>query len=1136
MSDCFHTNLGGLASFNHNYKSMKSFLTESKKPLVFKALLIMKMTAVLIFFFALCASAEGLSQKKISLNLKKTEISAVLSTIEKQTSYRFLYNNNIKGITQKVNLNVADADIKTVLDELFAGSGLSYQFMENNLIVIREGETTFQATSTQAVITGKVTSDSGAPLAGVSVVIKGSTKGTSTDDQGAFTINANKGDVLSISYIGYENKEVTIGDQSEINIVLTQVNQQLTDIVVVGYGRQKKTDVTGAVATVGAKDIAYQASANPAQALQGKVAGVQVTTLGTPGSQPTIRVRGVGSASSNVDPLYVVDGVLTNDITFLGNNDIESINILKDASASAIYGIRAANGVIIITTKRGKNGQPRVSYAGYVGFQKPVKVVKLATGSEYIQLLNEKDAIAASRNNTSFVPRDPASYPYSTNWYDEILRNNALIQSHEVNFSGGTEKTQYSLGAGYFKQEGIAKTNDFQRINVRTNIDSKVASFLKVGVNANISGFTSNNLPDNMFMAAYTAPPALPVKNASGAYSDMTTFGSFGNPAAKLNYNQDQTRGIRMVGGVYAEVYLMKGLTFKSAYGIDGTYSQNRIYIPWYNVSSVQKDTTQKLTKKVEDPFSYYWDNTLTYDFSVANDHRFTVLLGTNVQQSRAHSLTASRIGVPDYGAGSWYLNLGAATGQASDESVSLYRAASVFGRINYSFQNRYLLTATLRRDAASIFPLNNRVDYFPSVGLGWIVSQEKFMHDQHVFNFLKVRGSWGKMGNSNIPTAVVTSVSTGGAYSQPGQTGAGVDQVGPTNLLWETANEIDVAIEGATLNNRLTFEVDYYNKKTNNSIFNVTVLSPVGASNTKYLDNNASIRNQGIEVSLGWKDKIGGFTYGVSGNFSYNKNKVEALKPGTIGIYSGAVNFITTTYTTVGRSIGEFYGRQVIGIFQNQNEINNYKNAAGVVIQPTAKPGDFKFADINGDGTISDADRTFLGSAIPTYNFGFNLYGEYKGFDLTIDLYGQGGNKIYNARRFRQLGNENYDQAFYDKRWHGEGTSYDYPSADIATNANKLANSWYVESGSFVRVRNIQIGYTFSQKAVSKMKLAGLRIYANATNPFNFFKYSGFNPEVTIIDNKKAANERFDATSQGIDNNVYPMFATFNFGVNLNL
>ncbi|WP_164974305.1 TonB-dependent receptor [Filimonas effusa] len=1116
---------------------MKSFLTESERPLVFKALLIMKMTTALILFFTMYASAEGFSQKKISLNLKRTEIATVLSTIEQQTDYRFLYNNNIRGITQKVNLNVADADIKTVLDELFSSSRLSYHFMENNLIVIREGELSLQAAAPMAVIRGKVMSDSGTPLADVSVMIKGSGKGTATNSEGEFSINANKGDVLLISYIGYETKEVTVGDQSSLSIVLTQTNQQLADVVVVGYGRQRKSDVTGSVTTVTAKDISYQASANPAQALQGKVAGLQVTTLGTPGSQPTIRVRGVGSASSNVDPLYVVDGVLTNDITFLGNNDIESISVLKDASASAIYGIRAGNGVIIITTKRGKNGQPRVSYAGYGGIQKPVKMVKLATGSEYIQLLNEKDAIDAARSGgTPPVPRNPANYPSSTNWYDEILRSNALIQSHEVNFSGGTEKTQYALGSGYFKQEGLAKTNDYQRINVRTNVDSKVTNFLKVGINANISGFTSNNLPDNMFMSAYTAPSALPVKNSDGTYSDMTQFGAFANPVAKLEYNRDQTRGIRMVGGVYAELYLAKGLTFKSAYGIDGTYSQNRIYVPRYVISSVQRDTTQKLTKKVEDPFSYYWDNTLTYDFAIANDHRFTVLLGTNIQQERGHSLTASRLGVPDLGSKSWYLNLGDPTTQTSDESVTLYRAASVFGRLNYSFKNRYLLTATLRRDAASIFPLNNRVDYFPSVGLGWVVSQEEFMADQNIFNFLKVRGSWGRMGNSKIPATVVTAVSTGGAYSQPGQVGAGVDQVGPTNLLWETADEIDIAIEGAALKSRLTFEIDYYNKKTNNSIFNVTVLSPVGASNTRYLDNNAGIRNQGVELNLGWKDKAGEFNYSINGNFSYNKNRVESLRPGTIGIYSGAVNFITTTYTTVGHPIGEFYGRQVIGIFQNQSEINGYKTATGTTIQPDAQPGDFKFADVNGDGKITDADRTFLGSAIPTYNFGFSLYGAYKGFDLTIDLYGQGGNKVYNARRFRQLGNENYDQIFYEKRWHGEGTSYDYPSADLATNANKLSNSWYVESGNFVKVRNLQIGYTFSEKVTSRMKLAGLRIYANATNPFNFFKYTGFNPEVTIIDNKKAANERFDATSQGIDYNVYPMFATFNFGVNVNL
>jgi TonB-linked SusC/RagA family outer membrane protein len=991
----------------------------------------------------------------------------------------------------------------------------------------------------QTTVKGSVMSEAGSALPNVSVQVKGTTTGTATDSSGNFSIvvpDANA--VLVFSSVGYTEKEEALNGRSELAVVLTASSQSLEQVVVIGYGRQRKSDLTGSVAVLTSSDLSYQATANAAQSLQGKVAGVQVTNQGAPGTSPTIRIRGLGSVRSNVDPLYVVDGVLTNDISFLSNNDIESMSILKDASASAIYGIRAANGVVVITTKRGKSGKANIYYSGYAGVQKVTNRVQLANGSEYIELLNEKDKIAAARaNNSNPTLRNPGDYPNSTNWYDEILRNNAMIQNHELGFSGGTENVQYALGGGYFRQEGIAKGNQYERINVRGAVDAKVTSFLKVGGNLTVSGTESDNLPNGLFSSAYVGPSSVPVRGEDGSFSDLTEFGSFGNPAASLFYNRNRTKGLRLVGGVYAEVYLMKGLTFKSAYGIDRTNSDNRIYIPRYNVSSVQRDTTQKLTKKVEDPSSYYWDNTLTYDFTINKDHRFTALIGTNIQQERIHTMTAARLGVPDYGEESWYLNLGDATGQTSDESISLYRARSVFGRLNYSFAQKYLLTATLRRDAASIFPKSNQVDYFPSVGLGWVISQERFMEDQSIFQLLKLRGSWGKMGNSRIPNSVVIGVSTGGNYSQPGQTGSGVDQVGPANLLWETTNETDIALEMALLKSRLTFEVDYYNKLTKNSIFSVTVNSAVGASNTSYLDNNADIKNAGFEFNLRWKDKVGEFNYAIGGNLALNRNEVVGLRPGTVGIYGGYVNFFPTTYTTVGQSIGQFYGRQVVGIFQNKAEIDNYKTSAGQVIQPGAQPGDFKFADINNDGVINDYDRVFLGSSIPKYNFGANLYLEYKGVDLTVDVYGQGGNKIYNAKRYKQLGNENYDKDFYDNRWHGEGTSNTYPSADLSsTDANKVSNSWYVESGNFFKIRNLQLGYNFSQNLTEKIGLRGLRVYFNAVNPFNFFKYNGFTPEITNVDPNAAINQRVDAISQGVDNNVYPMSAIYNFGININL
>lgn len=993
------------------------------------------------------------------------------------------------------------------------------------------------------VVSGKVTSsDDQMPLPGVNVVVQGTSKGTTTDADGNYSLElASDENALVFTYVGYKTYTAQVGSQTTLDIILEADITSLSEVVVVGYGVAKKSDVTGAVVSVKTEDLAKIPTSTAMEGLQGKVAGVQVTTNGTPGSSPTVRVRGLGSVSSRTEPLYVVDGVLVDDISFLGSSDIESMNILKDASASAIYGTRASNGVVIITTRKGKTGQPKITYAGYGGVQSAINKVKMATGPEYIQLLNEKDAISASRTGVSFTPRNPSNYPYSTDWYDQILRSNASIQSHDVNVTGGSDATQYSFGSSYFTQQGLAKGSDYQRLNIRTSVDSKVAKFLKLGVNATLSNTKTNNTAGSLFQSAFIAPPAIPVKTNDTTFASPQAFGDFGNPAATQYYNRDQTKGIRLVGGVYGEVYLAKGLTFKSAYGVDGSYNQTRIYHPYYFVSSAQKDTTRSLTRRLENYFNYYWDNTLTYDFTIAENHHFTVLAGTNAQQQRYYKLEATRQGVKDYGESSWYLNLGNVGGQTNTDDGYKIASLSYFGRLNYAFKDTYLLTATLRRDGTSIFPKNNRYDYFPSVGLGWVLSNESFLQDQNIFDFLKIRGSWGKMGNNRIPAnTAVRSISTGGAYTPVFngnvQTGASITVVVPPNLLWETTRETDVAIEGYLLKNKLNFTIDYYNRKTIGAIFPVTVNGALGASNTDYLDNNADIVNKGIELSLGWKDKIGDFNYAINGVYAHNTNEVVALKAGTVGIYGGYINVTPTTYTTVGHSVGEFYGRKVIGIFQNQSEIDNYKASDGTVIQPNAKPGDFKFLDKNGDGQINDKDRTFLGSAVPKYNFGINLYGEYKGFDITIDLYAQGGNKIYNGKRYRQIGNENYDQDFYDHRWHGEGTSNSYPSADLSADANKQANSWYLESGNFFKIRNIQIGYTFQSSVTSKLGLSRLRIYANAANPLVFFKYNGFSPEIPTASYVVNTSNSSNITSQGVDTNVYPMAATYNFGINIGL
>jgi len=992
-------------------------------------------------------------------------------------------------------------------------------------------------------VTGRVTSsEDELPLPGVNVTVEGTTKGTVTDVDGNYTLTLTpEENNLVFSFVGYKSQTVAAGDQTALDVVLEADVTSLNEVVVIGYGVARKSDVTGAVASVDAEAVARIPSSTAAEALQGRVAGLQVTTNGAPGGSPTVRIRGLGSVSSRVDPLYVVDGVLVDDISFLGTTDIESVNILKDASASAIYGIRAANGVVIITTRRGNKDQPRVTYSGYGGFQVPINRVEMATGQQYIQLLNEKDQIAADRTGGTFTARNPANFPSSTDWYDEILREQAYIQSHDLGFSGGSENTTFAIGASYFDQEGLARKNDFKRLNIRSSVEAKVTKFLKAGVNATLSTTRSNNAPGSLFSGAYIAPPAIPVMAGDTTFASPQAFGDFPNPAATLFYNNDETRGVRLVGSVFGEVYLAKSLTFRSAYGVDGSYSQNRRYIPYYNVSSAQRDTTRSLIRRFDNGFNYYWDNTLTYDQTLNDKHHVTVLLGMNAQEQRFYAMEARRQGVQNLGENTWYLNLGSVEGQTNTDEGFRIASLSFFGRVNYAFDDRYLFTATLRRDGTSIFPENNRYEYFPSVGLGWVISAEPFMQDQNLFQFLKLRASWGKMGNNRIPAnTAVRVISTGGTYTPvfggTPQTGASITIVGPQNLLWETTQEIDVALEAYFLENRLSIETDFYHRRTEGAIFPVTVNGAIGASNAQYLDNNADIVNRGIEVSLNWRDQIRDFGYNFGVVFARNHNEVVDLREGTVGIFGGYINVTPTTYTTLGHSVGEFYGRRVVGIFQSDEDVANYVGESGEPIQPGAQPGDFKFADVNEDGVINDRDRVFLGSAIPKYNIGINLGASYKGFDIALDLYGQGGNKIYNGRRYRQLGNENYDREFFENRWTGEGSTNNFPSADLSADANKQANSFYLESGNFFKIRNIQIGYTLPNTLTGKIGVKSVRVFANATNPIVWFKYSGFTPEIPTAPSSVNNANTTNITSQGVDINVYPMAATYNFGLNINL
>jgi TonB-linked SusC/RagA family outer membrane protein len=991
----------------------------------------------------------------------------------------------------------------------------------------------FSVLAQEIGVTGKVTSGAdGSALPGASVLIKGTTTGVPTDVEGNYYLQVpSKESILVFSMIGMTAQEIPVGSQTVLNVVLQEDARSLNEVVVVGYGTQRKLDVTGSVVQIKGSEIAKQPSMNAVSGLQGKVAGVQINNSGKPGEAPQIRIRGVGTAYGSANPLYVVDGVWFDDISFLNSADIESMNILKDASSQSIYGVRAANGVVLITTKKGKSGKAVIDYNGYVGYQKVTNQIKMANANEYATMVNELSVI-----NGKTAILDPSKYGEGTDWYHQILRN-AMVTNHQISISGGGEKSNYNFSLGYLNQDGIVEKNNFKRYTARLQNDFQVLKNLKVGYTATGSFSKSKDEAGGIFRQLYAAGPVVPVYYADGTYGDPTDYnlgdGNNFNPQVTVDYYNQNTKKTLLTANAYAELTVLKGLTFKTSLG--GRYGQDetRSYTPQYVATFKQRNTTSKL--EFTRPQTRYWilENTLTYTKDIGK-HSFTALLGQSAQRDQFYKLTASALNVPYSREGDLYLTLGNADGRNVTDEGDLGTYASYFGRVNYSFNDRYLFNASLRADGSSkFFQGGNAWGYFPSIGAGWVISNEPFMQSQHVFDNLKLRGSWGKIGNASVPSNLSTlTVATGGnlaaIFGGQVNTGASINSIIPPTTYWERGVGTDIGLEGSLLNNRLSLELDYYIKKTERAIFDIPVLTSIGTASGRIVGNQATFQNKGFEAAITWRDNINkDFSYSIGANAGLNNNKVLSVSSGANPIYDGGVGLTSgalATRTIVGDPIGSFYGYIVDGIFQTQDEIS--KSA-----QPNAKPGDFKYRDISGtagkpDGAISSLDRQVIGNPNPKLTYGINTSFNYKTIDLSLDFQGVAKVDIYNANLGWRYGNENFTKDFYDNRWHGSGTSNTYPSANIGGGSNYLPNTFFVQSGSYFRVRNAQLGYTFPQAFNDKLKIRKLRLYANAQNPLNFFKYKGLSPEVRANENKP--------TQAGIDANVYPLSATYNFGINV--
>ncbi|MBS7301911.1 MAG: TonB-dependent receptor [Bacteroidales bacterium] len=972
-------------------------------------------------------------------------------------------------------------------------------------------------------VQGTVLDNEGYPQIGAGVFQKGTSNGTVTDLDGRYSLSVPAYAVLVYSFQGFSDVEEAVNGRETIDVTMNLDSQFLEEVVVVGYGVQKSKDLTAPIVTVKGDALSKQAAANPMSALQGMVAGVQIIQSGAPGAGPSVKVRGVGSIGDYASPLYIVDGTFVDNIDFLSNNDIESLTVLKDASAAAIYGVRAANGVVLVTTKKGSHDHLSVSYDGYAGVQVPVNIMKLCNTEQYVELLN-----LANRNTIGWTDRNAADYPGSTDWYKELVHP-AATTSHALDFSGASDKTNYSVGLSYLYQDGIMNhsNNDYNRINIRARLDQQMTSWLKVGINSVFSRYSKHNYNGNAFYQAFINPPVYNVYNESNeaAYPEkfdspqLYGFGNaYGNPVAFAKYCDDSDKGFKEVLSAYAEFSILPSkLSFKISYNLDYSQWDQQNYTPESYVGGSQGTSVSVLSKTFGYGVNQILDNVLTYtDRKGRND--FSVMLGQSTRSQFSSWLNGRVNSVPDFDDQSKYLVNGSYKNQTATDGASRYNGLSFFARGTYNYDGRYLATLTFRADGSSKY--QQKWGFFPSIGLGWNISDEAFMKNQSVVDYLKLRASWGMLGNDNVPAnSIVTVGSTGvGSSAVFGDTlvdGMGAQTVYQNFLRWEVVNEANVGLDFGFLDNRLTGELDLYNRVTDNVVFEAPIAT--GGGTVNLLANNGKVLNQGIELSLNWADKAGEFSYKLGMNATFNRNRVLELE-GRDYIPGASVAGNYATRTMVGYPIGAFLGYEIDGVYASEGQA-----LRDPVSQTIKDAGYFKYKDQNGDNVINEEDKTYLGSAMPWMVLGINFGFNWKNLDFSILLNTQVGNKILNAKRMQRgtFTDANYDLDFYKNCWRDDNKSNVYPSPEAAsTSFIQQANDFYVEDASFFRIQNVQLGYSFTGMKWAK----SIRLYISAQRPLSLFRYNGFTTEIGG-----------SPISSGIDSSVYPMQAIYTAGVNFN-
>lgn len=1093
---------------------------------------IMRISTFLLMVCVFCSYAGNAHSQnaKVSIHMNNVKLDKILNEIENQTDYLFIYNNQV-DINKITSVKVKNEAVAQVLDRILSGTGINYELEGTHIILTTEAIKDLHAQQQAKTVTGTVTDVSGEPIIGANIRIKGTTTGTITDIDGNFSIEAKPQSVIEVSYIGYLTQETVINNQKSIRFLLKEDTKTLDEVVVIGYGVQKKADLTGSVANINTEKLNTQSNANIGQALQGKIAGVDIVSQGgAPGSGTRIMVRGIGTLN-NASPLYIVDGMYMNSIDHINPNDIASIDVLKDASSAAIYGSRAANGVIIVTTKEGSNteGKPIIDLSVNLG---------ISTASKFLDMLDAKGwaevttiARQAIGKPALDMATDLANKP-DNDWQDIMFRP-ALMQNYNLAVKGGGKYSTYYTGLGYFNQDGIVKGTNYQRYNIQSKNDYKRGIF-SAGTNLIIS-FSHDKplhqeLRSGMIGTILQSVPTLEKYDDTreggygGTYGDVVNIP---HPLAIIDDNimDRYNENVKIFANLYAQIELFKGLKYKLNLTPDFSFERYKNYLNKYDFGLATNSITQ-LTERQRRRRNILVENLLTFDRTFG-EHKISALAGYTYQDSRFRHIQAYGEGLPQ-----GLEEIDAATTNRSNEGNS-WRSVltSILGRVFYSYQNKYLFTATIRRDGSSKFGKNNRYGYFPSFSLGWNVAEEKFMENVHWLDQLKLRGGYGVLGNQEIDNYQYSSTITTG-INYPDGNGGLLQGAFPKNfanpdIKWEETAMTNVGIDFMAFNNRLSLTADYYVKNTKDILLTVPIPISSGGANDP-IRNAGKIRNNGFEFNLGWMDQPNpDISYGINLIGSFNKNKVIAMGSESGSIKGGSTNQnITTSETKAGYPIGGYWLISTAGYFNSQEEVDAYAKD-GKKIQPAAEPGDIKFVDANNDGVINDDDRVFQGSPFPDFTFALNGNMRYKNFDLSIGLQGVLGNKIYNATRQTLedvTKGSNFLASCLDY-WTPENKNASHPRLtwDDPNRNTRAESDRYLENGSYLRLRSVQLGYTFPQTWF-KGAIQHARVYINAENLFTITSYSGYSPDV----NADNANYR------GFDNFIYPTNRTFMLGLNV--